>query len=263
MQKPHHFASQYAESFQDRGVVEAYRYRPPYPAEIFDILAGLISRKPRHVLDIGCGTGNIARQLVSRVERLDAVDVSRPMIEHGKQLPNGDHPRLRWMHGRVEDAAFDPPYALVTAGESLHWMDWQIVLPRCHRLLAPGDYLAIVTHDTVPDPWSTLGEIVPRYRMDGGYQPFNMIEHLEQHGLFRGVGEKQVGPSPFMQSIADYIESFHSRSGFSRERMGPDRASAFDREAREILLGSYAAGIISLEVSGSVVWGFPTNASGT
>lgn len=211
-----------------------------------------------HMLyDIGCGTGNIARRLVTGVDRLDAVDVSRPMIEHGKRLPQGDHPRLRWLHGRAEDVALDPPYALVTAGESLHWMDWEIVLPRCRRLLTPGGYPAIVEHDTVPDSWSTLAEIVPRYRTDGGYQPFDMIAHLEQHGLFEPVGERRFGPVPFRQSIADRIESFHSRSGFSRERMGPDRAAAFDREAREILLRSSGDGMLSLPVVGSVVWGLP------
>lgn len=255
--KPKRFASEYAEPFTDRSVVEAYRHRPPYPADVFDVLAELITEASRRVLDVGCGTGNIARHLVARVERLDAVDFSLPMIERGKRLPNGDHPRLRWLHGRVEDVALDPPYALVTAGESLHWMDWNIVLPRFREVLVPNGYLAIVEHDTVPDPWSTLGEIVPRYRTDGGYQPYNMIEELERHGLFQKVGEQRTAPVPFEQSIDDYIESYHSRSGFSRERMGAEQAAAFDEEARRTLLRSHGDGVISLQVDGSIVWGFP------
>jgi len=42
---------------------------------------------------------------------------------------------LRWLYGHVEDIALDPPYSLVTAGESLHWMEWTIVLPRLHKVL--------------------------------------------------------------------------------------------------------------------------------
>lgn len=257
IRKPPPLAAENAESFKDRGVVEAYRHRPPYPAEVFAILAELLTGEARHVLDVGCGSGNIARQLVARVERLDAVDFSRPMIEHGKQLPGGDHPRLRWLQGRVEEVALDPPYALVTAGESLHWMEWDVVLPRFRAVLAPGGYLALVEHDTVPDPWATLGEIIPRYRTDGGYQPYAMIAELERHGLFRKVGERRTAPVPFVQAVDDYIESYHSRSGFSRERMGPSRAAAFDREARGILRRSYPDGVISLHVAGSVVWGTP------
>ena len=132
------------------------------------------------------------------------------MIEKGQSLPNGDNPRLRWLHGRVEDVVLDPPYALVTAGESLHWMDWNVVLPRFHEALAAGGYLAIVEHDTLPDPWfSKLGAIIPRFTTNRDYQPYNMIDELERHGMFEKVGEKTTVTVPFAQSIDDYIESFH------------------------------------------------------
>src|SRR5260370_41319221 len=85
----------YAAAFQDQSVVEAYRHRPPYPAETFDILTRLLSHEPTSVLDVGCGRGELARHLAERVEEVDPADVSRSMIEHGKQLPNGNHPRLQ------------------------------------------------------------------------------------------------------------------------------------------------------------------------
>ena len=46
IQKPPRFASAHAEAFQDAGVVDAYRYRLPYPTEVFDILAELVSGEP-------------------------------------------------------------------------------------------------------------------------------------------------------------------------------------------------------------------------
>jgi hypothetical protein len=48
----------------------------------------------------------------------------------------------------------------------------------------------------------------------------------------------------FEQSIDDYIESFHSRNGLSRERMSPEQADAFDEEARKFLLGAHSDGVI-------------------
>ncbi len=144
IQKPEHLAPRYGKQFQDRSIVEAYHHRPPYPDEVFDILAGLVKGEPRRVLDIGCGTGYIARNLIERVEEIDAVDFSQNMIEMGKTLPNGDNPHLHWLFGPVEVVELNPPYALVTAGESLHWMDWNIVLPRFHKVLKPGGYLAII-----------------------------------------------------------------------------------------------------------------------
>jgi ubiquinone/menaquinone biosynthesis C-methylase UbiE len=259
LQKPEHLAPKYGEQFKDLSIVDAYHHRSPYPAETFAILAELINGEPRHVLDIGCGTGDVARNFVEYVERLDAVDFSLYMIERGRQLPNGDHPHLRWLQGPVEEVALDPPYALITAGECLHWMDWNIVLPRFHELLVPGGYLAIMERRTLPVSWfSALGEIIPRYSTNKDfYQGYSMIDNLEQHGLFQKVGEKLTSPVSFMQSIDDYIESYHSRNGFSRQRMDPAMAEAFDREAKEILLKSHPDGVISLQVAGEIVWGIP------
>jgi ubiquinone/menaquinone biosynthesis C-methylase UbiE len=259
LQKPKYLAPQYGAQFKDLSIVEAYRYRSPYSAETFTILAELINDEPRHVLDVGCGTGDIARYLVEHVERLDAVDFSLHMIEQGKQLPGGNHPRLHWLQGPVEDVTLNPPYALVTAGECLHWMDWNVVLPRFHELLLPGGYLAIVERGTLPVAWfSALGGIIPQYSTNKDfYQGFNMLEALEQHGLFQKVGEKKTAPVPFVQSVDDYIESFHSRNGFSRQRMDPAMSDAFDREAKEILLKSYPDGVITLQTVDNVVWGIP------
>jgi trans-aconitate methyltransferase len=148
-----------AASFLAPSAVDTYRYRPPYPDEVFAILAGLITGRPRRVLDAGCGTGSLARVLVAHVERLDAVDLSHAMIARGKRLPNGDHPRLCWLRGRVEDLPLDPPYALITAGLSLHWIDVPVVLPRFHQALIDEGYLAIVGHEAVPDPRSILGDV--------------------------------------------------------------------------------------------------------
>ena len=257
IQKPKQYRPEYAEAFKYRSVAEAYRYRPPYPAEVFDILARLVTKEPRRVLDVGCGTGNIARHLVEHVGWVDAVDFSQNMIERGRQLPHGDHPRLRWLHGRIEDVVLEPSYALVTAGESLHWMDWNVVLPRFRELLVPEGYLAIVDVRTTPDPWSTLGTLIESYRTDGGYQPYNMVEELQRHGLLTEVHIQNTASVPFVQSIDEFIESYHSRSGFSRERMGAARAEAFDQEARSHLMNRYHDGIISLQTVGHIVWGVP------
>jgi ubiquinone/menaquinone biosynthesis C-methylase UbiE len=257
MQKPEYFTTPHAEAFQAQSVAKSYRLRPTYPDETFTILAGLQRGESRRVLDVGSGTGNVARRLIERVERVDAVDFSQAMIEEGKRLPNGQHPHLNWLYGRIEEIALDPPYALVTAGASLHWMDWNVVLPRFRELLVPDGYLAIVGVDTRPDPWSSLNDVLKSYRTDAKDYKYDMLEELERHGLFRKAGERRTAPIPLVQTLDDYIESYHSRSGFSRERMGQARADEFDREAKKLLLQSYPDGEIPLQVTGDVVWGYP------
>jgi SAM-dependent methyltransferase len=206
--KPHYLGPEYSNRFKDSSLVEAYPLRSPYPAEIFEMLTGLITDEPRAVLDVGCGTGNIARPLAYLVERVDAVDFSLPMIEKGRTLPGGDHPNLTWVYGRAEDAPFNPPYALVTAGQALHWMDWGIVLPRFRKALTPRGYLAIVDTRELPLLWaSELGKIIKRFSTNPDYQPVDLIKELEKRRLFQQSGEKQTAPVSFVQSIDDSVES--------------------------------------------------------
>ena len=254
--KPHYLGPEYASRFQDRSVVEVYHLREPYPEEVFAILENLITDEPRTVLDIGCGPGNIARRLVHLVERVDAVDMSLPMIEKGRSLPDGDHPNLNWMHGRVEDIALHPPYALVTAGQSMHWMEWDTVFPRFREVLAPNGYVALVDARVIPLPRDDdLRKIIKRFSTNPAYQPVDLIKELEMRGLFQKLGEKQTSPLPFVQSIDDSVESFHARSSLSREYMTQEGAAAFDAEVRALLSKYCTEGRIKMQVVGKVIWG--------
>lgn len=257
--KPKHLGPEYAAQFQDRSVVIAYEHRPPYPVEVFDILIGLITDGPRAVLDVGCGTGKLARKLVERVDRVDAVDWSQAMIEMGKQLPGGDHPKLAWIHGRAEDASLHPPYALIVAGASLHWMDWYIVLPRFRKMLTSHGYLAITGDGWLPSPWDAeVQQIIPHYSTNQDYQPYNLVEELTWRGLFETVGAQETAPVRFIQSIDSYIESFHARNGFSRERMSREAAAAFDAAIKEVVLPFAEDGQIELQLVSTVAWGKPS-----
>jgi hypothetical protein len=77
-----------AEAFSYPGVASAYRYRPPYPEMVFDVLTGLITDAPSTVLDLGAGEGALARPLAARV---DAVDISAALVGHGHQDPPWEH----------------------------------------------------------------------------------------------------------------------------------------------------------------------------
>ena len=256
--KPENFSTSYAETFKDHNVVDAYRHRPPYPDAVFDILASLITDEPRTVLDIGAGSGDIARRVVEFVERVDAVDFSQNMIERGKQLHNGDHPHLHWIYGKVEEVPLSPPYALITAGSSIHWMEWAIAFPRFRAIHTPNGYLALIYRRALPMPWDAdLRKLRAQFSMRRDHRSYHAVEELEIRGFFHKQGEKETAPVPFFQSLDDYIEGLHSRSGFSRERMGQQKATDFDQQVRTLLLQFHSDGMLPLQVVGTVTWGTP------
>ncbi len=256
--KPGHLGLKYVEQFKDASIVEVYHHRPPYADEAISKLVALIVDEPRTILDVGCGTGDLCRRLVNAAERVDAVDFSRAMIDKGKTLPNGAHAHLHWICGRVEEVELYPPYALITAGESLHWMAWDSILPLFHRILTPHGYLAVIGRETAGNPWDdALQRLIARFSTNQGYRPYNLIEELERLHLFQKQGSMRTRPVPFVQSGEDYIRSIHSRNGFSRQRMGEDAAQAFDEAVRTMLAPFLREGLLTLSAVSYVVWGMP------
>lgn len=258
--KPETWNQERAKSFKSADTVAAYRYRAPYPAETFQILIDLITDEPRVVLDVGCGTGSIARNLVESVDRVDAVDFSLPMIDEGKKLANGSHPNLNWIHGKVEDVPFEPPYSLITAGSSLHWLDWGVVAPRFQKILTTNGYIAVVYNVFEPPPWDEeLKKLRSRYSQteSTGFRPPQIVDELEKQGKFAKCGVKETAPIIYTQSIDAYVEQFHSRSDMARSRIGKEAADRFDNELRALVSGYVKGEMVEIELRARVTWGLP------
>ncbi|HEY7850660.1 MAG TPA: class I SAM-dependent methyltransferase, partial [Ktedonobacterales bacterium] len=206
----------------------------------------------------GCGTGDVARRLAPRMLRVDALDLSAAMIALGRRLPGGDADNLRWQVAVLEDATLAGPYGLAVAGESLHWMDWQRALLRLRAALAPGAVLAIVERAEQRSPWSdALLALIRRYSTNREYRPYALVPELERRGLFALVGSAHIEPETFTQTVGDFVESIHSRNGFSRDRMRPEDASAFDAAVVALLAPHAPDGRVTLRIAAEICWGAP------
>jgi len=252
-----------ATSFQHAGVAHAYRFRPPYPAEVFDVLEGLLRDEPANVLDLGAGEGALARPLITRgrVARVDAVDTSAAMIAAGRERPGGGHPGLRWLHGVADEVPLGEagPYGLAVAGASLHWLPWQRIMARLRDVLSDDGLLAIVEHGYHRLPWGDeVAAIMARHSRNPDFDPrFDVADELVARGLFRRVGEHRTLPLTFQQTVADYVEQFHSTASLARELMPADEAAAFDEAVTEVVRRNAHDGVLTMDVVATIVWGEP------
>lgn len=251
-----------AASFQHPGVAEAYRFRPPYPAEVFDVLEGLLRDEPAHVLDLGAGEGALSRPLIARgrVERVDAMDTSAAMIAAGRERPGGGHPGLRWLHGGIDEVTLQGPYALAMAGASAHWLPWERLTARLHEVLGEQGVFTIVEHGYHRLPWSDdVAQVVARHSRSRDYDPhFDAAEALAARGLFRKLGAHRTLPTPFRQTVADYVEQFHSTASLARELMPADEAAEFDEAVARIARRHAVDDVLTVDVVATLVWGVPT-----
>jgi SAM-dependent methyltransferase len=238
-------------------VARVYRYRPAYPAPVFDSLHRLIV-EPRTVLDAGCGTGGLTRQMTAFAARIDAVDPSAAMIDEARRLPGGGDPRINWIVATAEAAPLDPPYGLITTGQSLHWMDHNIIMPRFRDALAPGGYLAATDIEwDYPPAWrDRLIEIFKKYSPVNSKEfGVDLFGDLAQRRLFERAGFQRTSMLTVDLSIDDFVNALHSTSSLSRVTLA-ERTDPFADEVRA-LFASLGLDRARFAVAGNVVWGRP------
>jgi ubiquinone/menaquinone biosynthesis C-methylase UbiE len=258
-QKPRYLGPEYGAQFGDASVVRAYGARPPYPEELFTQLAALLPKGARCVLELGCGSGDLSFGLRPQVAQLDAIDPSSAMLAVARERGQ-NAAQISFIQSSAEAFVPHKLYDLAVAAESLHWMDWERVLGKLARCLRPEAVLAIVTRRVLRGlPWQgALEPLIARYSTNREYKAYDLVHELRERDLFRELGRRTFR-APFTQSVEDYVESFHSRNGFSRERMPVREAAAFDDAVKALVLAHRADGVIASEVEATLVWGSPAH----
>jgi SAM-dependent methyltransferase len=131
--------------------------RPRYPDQLID---DLLSRGAQAVLDVGAGTGIASEQLVGKGANVLAVEPDPRMAEIAKEKD------IQIEIGTFEswDAA-GRSFDLVVFGQSFHWVNPDIALPKAHALLTSGGHLALMWNRLFPtDPThSDFAEIYRDY----------------------------------------------------------------------------------------------------
>jgi trans-aconitate methyltransferase len=257
--KPDHLGPEYAAQFSDQSVARAYHRRPPYPPELFAQLLSLVPAHESTVLDLGCGSGDVAMGLLGRVERIDAVDPSAAMLEVASARHRSGADGLYWVRASAESFRPARRYGLIVAGESLHWMDWEVVFVWLPEALVREGVLALLSGREIVDvPWQDeLGGLISRFSTNQRYKPYNLVAELAQRSLFAELGRHSTRPMDHVQSLEAYVESFHTRNGFSRERMSVAAAAEFDKAVMELAKGYCPDGLVRGQVAATLVWGVP------
>jgi SAM-dependent methyltransferase len=153
------------------------RHRAGFPPELVTRLAGHgVEAAGRDVLDIGTGTGSLARLLALAGGRVTGVDPAAPLLEQARGLDAEAGVSVEYRVATAEatglpDGAFD----IVTAGQCWHWFDAPRAAAEVRRLLRPGGHVVIAHFDWLPLPGNVVAateELIlahnPQWSMAGG-----------------------------------------------------------------------------------------------
>ncbi len=122
-------------------------HRSGYPDSFYDVLTALgIGRPEQAILDLGTGTGVLARAFARRGARVTGVDIADNQIAMARMLTALEGLDIAFQVAAVEDADFpDTSFDVISAGQSWLYFDQSVTIPKALRLLKP-DGCIVLTH---------------------------------------------------------------------------------------------------------------------
>lgn len=140
-----------------RAAADYNRYRVPYPEELFNRLKTFdIDFAQSRLLDLGTGTGFLARGFARRGADVVGIDIDPALLAAARQVAEpGSQPS--YVRAAAEDLPLgDSAVGVVTAGQCWHWFDRERVAAAVYRAIEPGGVLIITHLDWLPLPGTVV-----------------------------------------------------------------------------------------------------------
>jgi len=161
----------------DQGGQAYARFRPEYPAQLASYLASMAPDRALAV-DVGCGNGQLTRQLAEHFDAVVGLDPSADQIAYSVQGEN-----LRYACAPAENLGLlGSSASLITAAQAAHWFDLPKFYAEVRRVAEPGAILALISYGVLHLEgalgerfeqfyWKEIGPYWPAERklVDSGY----------------------------------------------------------------------------------------------
>jgi SAM-dependent methyltransferase len=245
------------------------RYRLPYPVSLLShLVAGTHLSGSGSLLDLACGTGQLAFPLSPHFAQVWAVDQERDMIEtvRAKVATSGVR-NLRPVVSSAETLDAQPDYfELAVVGNAFHRLERDLVARRILDWLTPGGHIALCWSSSPwvgPEGWQrSLATTLSRWQRELG------AEHRVPAGsdqarrdrpdpdVLSEAGFEIVGRHAFTAehhwSLAELAGHIRSTSFLPPAVLG-DQAAAFDADLATTLRPYGDRGVFDREVFTEIV----------
>ena len=135
-----------------RAAAEYGADRAGFPESIFNRLGAFgIGKAGQRVVDLGTGTGTLARGFAQRGCKVTCVDPDERMIEQAKAIDRQSGVEITYATATAESTGLKPGIAdAITAGQCWHWFDRKAALREVSRISKPRGHLVIAHFDWLP-----------------------------------------------------------------------------------------------------------------
>jgi SAM-dependent methyltransferase len=211
------------------------RYRTVFPPELFSLLAERgIGLEGQRLVDLGTGTGVLARVFAAAGCAVTGLDVAPEMLDQARELDRAAGVSVTYRVGGAEETGLaGHAWDVVTAGQCWHWFDRPRVAAEVLRLLVGGGALAICYRDYSGEVSEAAEELVHAYNPTwplGGLTFDNQPEWVAE---LRDAGFDSVEYFGFDTTVQFTHEQWRGRMRSSNGVGGSltqERVAAFDAD---------------------------------
>jgi SAM-dependent methyltransferase len=229
------------------------RHRAGFPEAFFDRLeqAGIRPRRGAdRALDLGTGTGTLARGLAKRGWRVTGLDISEAMLAAAREISGGL--AVEYSVGPAEATGMaDHAFDLIAAGTCWHWFDRPVAAREARRVLKAGGWLVIAAMDWSSEPddvidlmWRLIAKHNPGWRELGGAGL-----RMEWAGELPAADFAVAGQFRFEVNVPYSQEAWRGRvraSTYVGASLSPAGIAAFDAEHDRLLTDGFGADMLAV-----------------
>ncbi len=194
--------------------------RPRYPEPALNHIVSLLTKasgaEQGCLLDVGCGTGILTRQLqqMSPQSKCSACDINEDMLSEAKAKDTSG--TVSWHQSPAEKLPFkDGAFHIITVGQAAQWFDRPSFYSEARRVLTPNGYLVIIENNRLledsafMDAYETLIE-THNSSYSRNYRQFDYAQEMKQAGF----AETNLQRFPWSRSMSrdSFIEMAKSSS---------------------------------------------------
>lgn len=222
------------------------KHRKGFPDAFFDHLIkdGLIT-KGMAVLDLGTGTGTVARGFAVRGANVTGLDKSEQLMGEAKALDKNAGVSVAYVTGAAEATGLEAQsFDLIAAGQCWHWFERDKAAREAHRLLKNDGRILICHFDWLPMPGNVVAmtealieEFNPDWKMGGGtgFYP-QWLKDLYQNGFEDCRTQSFDEMTPYTQEA--WIGRIRASAGVGAT-LSPEKVQDFDAEHQKRLTAMF------------------------
>ena len=213
--------------YTDPRLVAMYDIENPHGPDFDFFLALADQLQAQRILDLGCGTGLLTRQLAVANRKVTGIDPSTAMLAYARRQPGAE--RVRWIEGDSSAlGTLAADLVLMTSNVAQVFLaddEWATTLRHIHAALRPGGHLAFESRNPADRGWENWNPETTFARLETPHGPVetwlevvgeeNGRVHFIGHNLFKNTGEELVVTSTLRyRSHAEISASLHE-AGFA------------------------------------------------